>query len=122
MQDIFISIIPAVLAFIGAVWKSKSDLDKQKLIHEAKIAEIKEEAAREREKERDRFESRLKEMRAETDEEIRKADADQTRRFLDQFIDPSGMVEKIEQLAAATEKAEELQRKSEKMQSRKGWK
>lgn len=118
MIELLIAVIPALIAFLGAIWKSTSDLKKQKLIHETRLSEIKEEAARERERERDRLEAKLREMKAETDEELRKADAKQSREFLEHFMDPTRMGEQFENLATAAEKAADLEKK---MQSRKGW-
>src|SRR5690625_5500418 len=87
MKEILISVGPALLAFIGAIIKSKYDLKKQELQHDAKLAEIRTEAAEKREEANRRFEERIKEIKAETDEELRKADAELERKFLENFTD-----------------------------------
>src|SRR5690625_3403333 len=89
MKEILISVGPALLAFIGAIIKSKYDLKKQELQHDAKLAEIRTEAAEKREEANRRFEERIKEIKAETDEELRKADAELERKFLENFTSPT---------------------------------
>ena len=129
MNEILIGIVPAILAFAAAIWKSKSDLDKQKLVNEAEIAKIKVEAAREREQDRERFEDRLKEMKAETDEELRKADAQVERNFLDNFTNPVTLLEQMEGLSKGLEampmlqeQMDALEKAKQTQQSQKGWK
>lgn len=128
MEEILVSSIPALLAFLGAMIKSKSDLKKQELQNDAKIAEIKAEAAEKREEDRNRFEDRLKEIKAETDEELRKADAALERKFLDNFTNPDNLFEQMEGLSKGIEAIPKLQEKMEsvkkqqqKKQSQRGW-
>lgn len=129
MNELLIAIVPAVVAFIGAIWKSNSDLKKQQLQHEAKISEIKLEAAERREEDRKLLESRIKELKAETDEELRKADAELNRKFLERFTNPMDLAEQIEGLSRGLESIPKLQeqmdtleREKEKRQSQRGWK
>lgn len=125
MEEILIAVVPALLAFLGAVWKSNNDLKKQEIIHNAKIAEIKAEAAEKREQESKRFEERLKELKTETDEALRKADAEIDRKFMENFTNPTDLANQIEGLTKGIgmlPKLEDMMDDVKKRQSRKGWK
>lgn len=125
MEEILIAVVPALLAFLGAVWKSNNDLKKQEIIHNAKIAEIKAEAAEKREQESKRFEERLKELKTETDEALRKADAEIDRKFMENFTNPTDLANQIEGLTKGIgmlPKLEDMMDDVKKWQSRKGWK